>query len=276
MIKSLLVGLDESKYTPAATKLGIAWAKRFQCQVAGVAVVYEPLFGELSPPPEPIKQYASAYERIVNEVRDRCEALLNKFQAEASAAGVKYKLVAEAGLPADRIMVESQCHDVVLLGQETRFHFEAADRSCRTLQRLLRNPPRPVVAVPIDEPHGTGALVAYDGSVAAARTLQALVGTGLLEGQPAWVLSIDRDAEKAAQTAARAVEFLGYHGVQAEAVVQSTGDPAGEVILREARQRDVAMIAMGAFGHRGIAARLFGSATSHLLQHTTVPLFLDH
>jgi nucleotide-binding universal stress UspA family protein len=145
------------------------------------------------------------------------------------------------------------------------------------LHKLLRNPPRPVVAVPPTSLGGEDVLVAYDGSATAARALQAAVETGLLSSGHVHVLSIDaNDKVVASKTAQRAVEFLDFHGVSARSVPIHSGDSPSQLILDEALGRQVGLIVMGAYGHSGIAEWLFGSTTKHIIQHATVPLFLYH
>lgn len=277
MIKSILVGLDESEYSTAAVEHGLRLAREHGALLVGVAIVYEPLFRDNTPAEKLPPSYKSTYEQLVHEARHRCEALLARFAQEAVAAGVSFKLLEDEGLPAEQISIEAQRYDLVLLGQETHFNLDSTARSCNTLQKLLRNPPRPVVAVP-KQPHGgSGVLVAYDGSVAASRALHAFVCSGLAREAPVHVLAVDpNDAIQAAKIADRAVEYLSLHGIAAHNISLRSGEPPSQLILDEAAARDIAMIVMGAYGHAGLAEWLFGSTTKHLLQKAPVPLFLYH
>ena len=277
MIKSMLVGLDESEFSAAAVDLGIVWAERYQALLTGVAIIYEPLFRDSTPPDKLAPSYKTAYERLVNEARDRCERLLSRFAQQCSAAQIPHKLLEDEGLPIEKIKLEAQRYDVILLGQETHFNFEASTKACNTLQKLLHDPPRPVVAVPKQPLPGNGVLVAYDGSVAAARTLHAFVHTGLAAHGPVHVLAIDpEDSVNAAKIAQRACEFLEHHGLTTHNIhVQSQNAPS-QIILDEALARGVELIVMGAYGHTGIAEWLFGSTTKHMLQQAPLPLFLYH
>jgi nucleotide-binding universal stress UspA family protein len=42
MLRSILIGLDGSEYSQVATSLGIRWAKKYGCNLAGMGVVDEP------------------------------------------------------------------------------------------------------------------------------------------------------------------------------------------------------------------------------------------
>jgi nucleotide-binding universal stress UspA family protein len=277
MLKSILVGLDDSKFSAAAVELGIVWARRFDCLLTGVAVICEPMLRDRTLPEQLHPSYKVAYDLLLHDARERCDQLLSKFALRATEAQVSHKLLEDMGLPAEQIAIEAQRYDVIVLGQETHFEFESSTRACQTLHKLLRNPPRPVVAVPEVNVGGEDVLVAYDGSASAARALQAAVATGLLESGRVHVLAIDpQDRIVASKIAQRAVEFLDFHGVRAHHVALLSGDPPSQIILDEALGRKAGLIVMGAYGHSGIAEWLFGSTTRHTIQRTSVPLFLYH
>jgi nucleotide-binding universal stress UspA family protein len=277
MIKSLLVGLDESPFSAAAVDLGIAWAKRHDCLLTGVAIIYESLFRDSTPPEKLSTSYKSAYEQLVNEARDRCQALLAKFKQQASAAQVRHRTHEDEGLPVEQITIEAQRYDLILLGQETHFTLDSGKKPDNTLQKLLRNPPRPVVAVPQQPLPGSGVLVAYDGSVAAARTLHSFVTSGLAADNPVYVLSIDQnDAASAGRVSSRAIDYLQSHGIAAHDIHLQSGEAPSKIIMDEALARGVEMVVMGAYGHTGLAEWLFGSTTKFVLEKAPVPLFLYH
>jgi nucleotide-binding universal stress UspA family protein len=277
MIQSILVGLDESEFSSAAIEFGIKLAREHSAMLVGVAVLCEPLFRDSTPAEKLSPSYKPTYEKLVGEAHDHCQRLLAKFAQLAAAAGVRHKTLEDVGLAAEQIAIEAQRFDLILLGQETHFHFEATTRACQTLQRLLHNPPRPVIAVPRQPLPGDGVLIAYDGSVAAARSLHVLVQTGLLQNGPVHVLAVDiDDAATADNVAGRAVEFLAYHGIAAHNIPVQSEQPPSQIIHDEALARGVRMIAMGAYGHGGVAEWLFGSTTKQVLQNAAVPLFLYH
>jgi nucleotide-binding universal stress UspA family protein len=276
MLKSLLVGLDDSDYSAAAVDLGIRLAQENDALLAGVAVLCEPLFRDSTPPEKLSPSYRPTYEKLVAEAHQHCQTLLAKFDQQASAAQVRHATLEDVGLASEQLAIEAQRFDMLVLGQETHFHFEATRKSCHTIQKLLHNPPRPIIAVPKQPLPGDGILIAYDGSIAASRSLHALVNCGLARGR-VFVLAIDLDnAVVATHVAERAVEYLAYHGVAAENIPVQSETPASQIILDEALSRGVRMIAMGAYGRAGIAEWLFGSTTRHVLETAPLPLFLYH
>jgi nucleotide-binding universal stress UspA family protein len=277
MLKSILVGLDDSEYSAAAVDFGIQLALAHDCLLTGVAILNEPLFRDSTPVAKLSTAFRPTYDKLVHEAHEHCQALLARFTQQASATHVRHQAWEDIGLPAEQLTIESQRFDLLLLGQETHFQFEATTRACQTLQQVLHNPPRPVIAVPKQPLPGEGVLVAYDGSVAAARGLYALVASGLAHTGPVFIVTIDLDnAASALHVAERASEFLAQHGIAATVIpLQSQASPS-ELILDQARARGVKMISLGAYGRSGVAEWLFGSTTKHMLQRSPFPLFLFH
>ena len=78
---------------------------------------------------------------------------------------------------------------------------------------------------------GATAVIGYDGSLQAARTLATYVSTGLAANYENVVVTISEDIEEAAQTAERAVDYLALHGVAVKArPVETRLDPAAVLL----------------------------------------------
>jgi nucleotide-binding universal stress UspA family protein len=132
------------------------------------------------------------------------------------------------------------------------------------------------VTVPSRLPQGDRVAVAYDGSLQAARTIQAFQNTGLDEGRKIDVLSIAPTHLEAARHADRAAEFLRLHDLDAEShPIASTASPA-KVLLEQVRELDAALLVMGAYGQPTWREFFFGSVTRTMLKHSPIPLFLYH
>jgi nucleotide-binding universal stress UspA family protein len=277
MLKSILIGLDGSAYSTAAVELGIRWARRFDAFLVGLGVIDEPTIRG----PEPVPLGGVYYKHHRDDVRMheaqvKVEQFLERFALRCAEAGVPSKLLEDVGPPWEQILVEAQRYDLILLGQQTYFHFETQQSPCETLHKVLKNSPRPVVTAPEKLGGGSAILVAYDGSLQAARALQAFQASGLHEGQDVHVVSVAEDHTEAARHADRAVEFLRFHDIKAVAhPLASLARPA-EVILEQVRQRDAGLLVMGAYGQPTLREFFLGSVTKTMLKETTIPLFLYH
>jgi nucleotide-binding universal stress UspA family protein len=186
------------------------------------------------------------------------------------------KPVYELGDPAGAILAQAQRYDLILLGLETYYRKMPGGGPCDTLDRVLHSPPRPVVAVPAELTDGNTAVIGYDGSLQAARTLAAYMSTGLAAGYENVVVTINEDYEEAARVAESAVEYLALHGVAVKArPVETRLDPAA-VLLDHAGQFKVGLVVMGAFGHSALREFFFGSTTRGVLRGSKVPVMLYH
>jgi nucleotide-binding universal stress UspA family protein len=277
MIRAILVGLDGSAYSDAAVELGLRWAKRFDCLLVGVGVLDEPRIRG----PEPITavggHYYTAYDVQMASARRLVEGPLERFAMRAVEAQVPHKQLEDIGLPCQEILREAERYDIILLGQKTYFHCLSQTPDRDTMDHLLRNTVRPVVAVPQILGSGNGILVAYDGSQEAARALGAFIPTGLHQLGEVTVISVDVESKvKAAKAADRAVEYLKLHDIDAKAHPVVSLLPPGKVVLEEAKKVRAELIVMGAKGRSKIREFFLSSVTQRALCESPIPLFMFH
>lgn len=278
MLRSILIGLDGSDGSTAAVDLGIRWARRTNALLVGIGIVDEPTIARAAPvmiggPPytDPV-----LYRQRLADARRQIEQFLESFALRCSGEEIAFKLLEDVGLPAQKIVREAQRYDAILLGTPTRFHFETQEGVDDTISRVIRDGARPVVVVPAKPRDGRATLVAFDGSVQAARALQAFVETGLDEFSSLHVVSAADDKVEAARTAERAVDFLRNHGIKAVSHAFAASEPLPELILHQASKLDAGLIVLGAFGQPSLKEFFLGSVTRTLLRESPVPLFLSH
>jgi nucleotide-binding universal stress UspA family protein len=284
MLRSILVGLDGSDYSRSAVDVGIYLARKTEALLVGLGVVDEPairdaeprLIGAGVPYAEPV-----LYRERLADARREVEQFLSEFSTRCAEAKVAFKVLEDVGSPHEQIELQAQRYDLILLGQQTRFHFETKEGYDDTVRRVLKNSPRPVIAVPAkldlnpEDPNHT-VLIAYDGSLQAARALHSFQTSGLAGPRPTVVVSVADDRLEAARVAERAIDYLRFHDIRAEAHPIAAGDYPAEAILRAARDHNSALIVMGAYGQPVLREFLLGSVTRSLLAHSPIPLFLDH
>jgi nucleotide-binding universal stress UspA family protein len=277
MLRSILVGLDGSAYSATAVDLGLGWAQRHGALLVGIGIVDEPTIRQ----PEPVPLGGMHYKKerddnLVADARRRVQEFLQEFARRCAAAKVACKLLEDVGLPYEQIALEAQRYDLILLGQQSHFHFETQAQPDETLTKVLKHSPRPLVTVPGQLQGGGVVVVAYDGSLQAARTLQAFQAMGLGDAQELHVVSVDADPGEAARRAERAVEFLRAHAVTAHPHALATLAKPAQVILDQVRQLNAGLVVMGAYGQPTLREFFFGSVTRTMLRDSPVPLFLYH
>jgi len=275
MLRSILVGLDGSEHGDSALELASRWAKRFDALVVGLGCVDEP---GLHGPEEYL--VGEAYSRGLNaallaDTRRGVEQVLSRGARRCAEAGVAFRPLEDVGTPYVRMLLESQRHDLILLGRHTHCQFGAGEELDVTLGKVLAESPRPVVAVPDEPPGGEAVVVAYDGSLQAARALASFEASGLGLGREIHVVSVACDRKDAARRADRAIEFLKSHGLDAISYPVDAARPP-EVLLEMIRLCDPGLLVMGAYGQPILSEFFLGSTTCTMLEKCPVPVFLYH
>ena len=283
MLGSILIGLDPPGHGTALVELGIRWARGIGATLVGLGIVDEPgiranePFRPVGGRPGLDPVYYEGYEARLAFVHREVDNHLAQFAARCDEAGLPHAEKKAIGIPHERIEQEGQCCDLILLSRQSRFRFMAReDLEDETLETVLKNTPRPIVATAgATLPEGP-IVVAYDGSLQAARALGAFAATGLGKSRPVHILSLDVDATEAGQHAERAREFLAYHKVEAVPVVLESSVEAGKVILEQTRRLGAELLVMGAYGQPILREFFLGSVTSTILEESPVPVFLFH
>ncbi|HLW27229.1 MAG TPA: universal stress protein [Kiloniellales bacterium] len=133
----------------------------------------------------------------------------------------------------------------------------------------------PLLVVPreFSGPVGHNVLVAWNGRREAARAITAALPM-LQRAKQVTVVSIEETARAA--DPGQAAHRLALHHIQAEAHRIAGDLPAGEALLKEARERQADLIVMGAYGHSRLRQFVVGGVTRRLLAETPVPLLMAH
>ena len=276
MLRSILVGLDGSPWSEAATTLAVEWGVRFGARLLGLGVVDEPSIDRA----EAVPMGAYAFKKRLTETRladahHRVLQFLEEFRARSVSAGVAATVLEDIGDPAERILREAQRCDVVILGRETHFHFETQEQPDAILGQVLRVSPRPVVVVPRELAEGHGVVVAYGGGREGARTLQTFESLGLAGGEEVQVVTVHRDRSRGGghRRARRRVPRRPRHASPAEPPSPPRPD-AAEVLVEEVRRRRPRLLVIGAHGHHPLRDLFATSVTRAVLQECAVPTFI--
>lgn len=135
---------------------------------------------------------------------------------------------------------------------------------------------KPVLAVPPETPRFEfgRALVAWDGSPAAAAALRAAVPLFQLADQ---VTVLEVDDGSVAAPAEDAASYLARHDVHPEILRLAAGDAgASSVVAAQAASGRFDYLVMGGFGHRRFVEALFGGVTRTMLSDSPIPVLMAH
>lgn len=271
MIKSILIGLNGTENSNAAAEYAIRLAVETRAKLQALAV--------LDPaqvcPPESVPIGAGDFKRardaalLVSAVEQRTK-LLRGFEQQCQAAGVAAATRAVDGDPAQELCAHAHRVDLLIVGKKHQSD-QSPLTSHATLQAILHHAPRPVLCIPVGAKPRLPIMIAYDGSLPAARAVHTFAASGLHAGRPVHLLTC---GARAAEIAEPCLEYLAAHGIQAEQHL-TTGTPA-EQILQFAERLEAGLLVMGAYGQTRFHELFFGSTTATVLQRTGVPLYLDH
>jgi nucleotide-binding universal stress UspA family protein len=283
MLGSILIGLDTPKHSADLVVLGIHWAKQSGATLVGLGIVDDPGIRAIEPAfpvggtPGVDPVLYMGYEARLADVHRQIGQLLDQFASRCTESGVDCENVCAVGSPLAVIEEHAQACDIVLLAQHARFRFMARDSAHDdTVRDVLKNASRPIIVVPAAAPMEGPVVIAYDGSLQAARTLAAFQATGLGESSPVHIVSVHTFLAEASHLADRARRFLGRHRIQVVPhVLESTGAPA-EAILEEVRRLKAALLVMGTYGQPVVREVLLGSVTCTILKESHIPVFCFH
>jgi nucleotide-binding universal stress UspA family protein len=247
-------------------------AKRYGASLIGIGVVDLP---ELVPP-ESVPLGAGPFKRerdeaLLSSANEMFDQALNDFSRLCAVKAVASRTLKLEGDPAKLLAAESQRVELVIVGKK-QFPEGEWETSSHTLRSILQNAPRPVLCVPESPVEGDKVLIAYDGSLQSAKTLQLFLASGLANERTLHLVTVADDGQILAE---RAIDFLRAHGRNVQTHIEE-GNHAAERILQVAQALSAGIIVMGAYGKPRVREFLFGSVTQSILHHTKVPLFLYH
>jgi len=280
MWRSILIGIDNTRSGVATQRLGIRWAKRLGAQVAGITVIDDPgvhhseaaMLGDAYRRPVAATMVAEARQKAAEGLR----VAKARFAERCREAGVTFQTVDEIGSPHVQILLEAQVHDAILLGQRSQFGYDWNEEPGDAVSKVLQDTPRPVIAVPDSLGEAESVVIAYDGSLQAARALLAFESSGLAANALIHIVAVDKDRRDAAHRADHAVQFLKCHEIKATPhVIDTTNSPAVE-ILKQVERLSAGLLVMGAYGQPVLRQFFLGSATRTLLRDSPVPVFCFH
>ena len=277
MLRSILVALDATPASSEAQRLAVDMAKRQDAQITGLAILDR---GHITSPTA-VGIGGMAYKHHRDQVKlEEAKAFLQRlekgFQQSCEAIGTAWRVIEAEGVPYKLIEVESGRHDLLVIGKDTDFHFDFDPSTADTVQRLLRENPRPILVCP-EQASSEGAILAtYDGSVRSSRALHMLMLLGFARERPIHVLAVAADRQTAEDRARYPTELFAKHGYEATPHgIGSNAEPA-EIMLTEAEALGATLVAMGASGHRPLYDFFLGSTTQRLLNACPCTLFVHH
>lgn len=279
MIKSILTALDDSQSSDSAKKLSIQLAKSYKAAVAGIGVLDEPWIAA----PEAIPLGGAAFkvdmdEKLLQDAKHRVHKLEKVFAADCKSEGLVCSIIDATGVPAYEIEHFLTEYDLLIIGKNADFHFNFAQETTISVNKLVKDSPRPVIVTGPTLPNATSphVLMAFDGTIASSKALHMALLLGILKGKTVHIASVHADEEDTRDLVNTASKLCQNHGITAHIHPIASSQKPAKALLELIEDIKPSLLVMGAYGHGGIAYLLMGSCAKDLLKQTDVPIFFYH
>lgn len=276
-IQRILVPLDPSPYTEAATLRACEVARRHYAQVTGLAVLDSPEIRQRFAPVE-VSHWPSIRESLAAGL-EQAEQIIGRakerFAMTCDAEHVAHSEEELSGAPASIVTEIAALYDLIVMGLRTHFHFETRETEGDSLAKILDQTTTPVLAVPAR----TGGsfqrvLIAYDGSFPAARAIRDFAGFARPYEFEIHVFASGSDRAQSEALLERAAAYLrshDLHGVKLHPTSQAPWDFVQKEFLGATD-----LVVAGIHSRKFIVDPFVGSFTRNLIEAGQAALFLSH
>ena len=281
MINRILIPLDPSPYTETALEIGCFIAKHHGAELTGLVVLDIPgIKKSVGPAPIGGIHYAEKMEEFKEkEAKERIQLLMSKFREKCEKEGVGYRESKHQGSPSEQIIGESIYYDAVMMGMRTYFHFETSDKPGDTLDKILDHSITPIYGIPerYSFPNipkeKVKVLIAFDGSLPAARALQRFAQLSLPDLMEVMLLTSEQNKDVAEYHLEQATAYLNTHSIF-EIKREWTSKEIIPAI--EEKYLDWAnVVVVGAHSKKGIIDFMLGSLTKYLIKVAKKPVLIS-
>lgn len=268
-MKSILLPVDQGEHMTAVLETARLLAGAFQSIVEGVAL--RPAFAEIVAP-DPIVA-VTIPPADWNEA-EFCRSVRGQFDAFAAkypGGGVNFRWRGGSAIEDGSLGSLGRVYDVTVLGRP-------GGRGARmtALESALFDSGRPVLMAPPTAPKSFGetVLIHWNASTETARCM--LFAMPLLRRAKRVSLIAVEGAIVAGPSIKEAVGYLAANGINASDKTVPGRSRPGETILAEATAIGADLLIKGAYTQSRLRQMIFGGATSHILAHAEMPVFMAH
>jgi nucleotide-binding universal stress UspA family protein len=274
MICSILLALAEPPYDASAKNYAFWLAKKEGSHVHALAVVDITAFeipvlnsvDGMMPAATPLFAESQALTR---ELIASAQEHLDLFAGQCADRGISFSSDIKTGIPEDVISSMAIAHDIVVISRSGYRHIQSQNDVDSSIAPVIRNSVRPVLVAGSEfkeEGNIHKILVAYDGSMHAARALPAAAELAARSGVQCTLVTVASSEEQGEEILSPAESFLYHHGIVARKKIMLSSKPSEE-ICRMAASGGADLLVMGAYGHNQIREAIFGSTTERILSH---------
>jgi len=277
--RTILVSLNELSRLPQLLGAAATAARSFGAHVSGLYVI------------PAVQLYPSMGFEAVPQVFDGNQTYFKDNEANVRTAfedamkkeGLKFDLhVVQGATPsiADEVVTKGRSADLLIISATNPD--ETTGVEADFVEQTVMAAGRPIIVLPFKgdtKLNFNDIVLGWNGEREAARAafdalpvLKAAKKVRIVRTDPQKDPSL-----KGSIAGADLAETLARHGVKAEATsLPTSGDGAGQALLRCADDNGSDLIVMGAYGHSRLREYIFGGATQYILAHLNRPVLMSH
>jgi nucleotide-binding universal stress UspA family protein len=226
------------------------------------------------------------YEKKVNEVQElravhagfAVDSALQRFKTRVEASGIDYEWSAVEGSMRDSLAHHARFCDIVVVGQPGP---ASARKFGETVSdHLILSIGHPVLVVPAMAEGftvGKRLMIAWDRSPLATRAVHNSRPL-MRNAESVHILGINLPpAFHGGKAGSGICEHLARHDIEATPIhVDESSATVADILLAQARELNIDLIVMGAYGHSRLRERILGGNTYDLLNKSPIPLLMSH
>jgi nucleotide-binding universal stress UspA family protein len=277
-MKTILVPVEQHAFMRSVLDVALLVAKRFGSHIEGLALGPDiPDIVAFDIPSD----WAVLSEKEQQDMVERSREMFESSMLSCAVTSqpetpdrVSYSWTDKRLFGESQIGNFGRLFDLIVLGRPGRHH---EPPRMTAVEAALFESGRPVLLVPPSSPGSIGEtiVIAWNGSTETARTV-ALGLPILSKAKRVIILTLEGwgvDGPTGEELAAR----LQRHNLAVEAVTRNMpSGTAGEAILEHAAELGADLLFKGAYTQSRLRQMIFGGATSHILTHSKLPIFMAH
>jgi nucleotide-binding universal stress UspA family protein len=203
---------------------------------------------------------------------EAAQSLRQTFKQRCAQEGIEGTLNFSVGDVSERLRQRSRFNDLMIVNLAYPPEPRPTSRLSSGFSKLVRNCPRPILAVPRVVSALNRGLLAYDGSPKADEALFVSAYLALRWKIPITVVVVDDEKIESGKTMHRVQSYFKHQGVHAHYVME-VGD-VSDAILRTADEDHSELIIMGGYGAAPVKEVMIGSAVDQILRESRTPTLI--
>lgn len=272
-MKSILVPIEKHDLVSSMLESAVRLAGIFGGIIEGVALRL-PQVSVVGPDPVVTVTFPRAEQEDMEILANSRRIFDGFFSAAGGGDGIRHRWRAVDPVDDTGLGSLARVYDITVVG---RPRGGMAGPRMTTLEAVLFDSGRPLLIAPTAPPRALGEriVISWNCSTESARTVTFAMPL-LLRAREVTVLSVE-SAMVPGPSGRELADCLAVHGIEArELTVAASGRKPGIAILEETRRLGGDLLVKGAYTQSRLRQMIFGGATSEILSHAELPVFMAH